>query len=74
MVRIEPIKKRKYRRERENISSQFYRFGHADVTKIRKTRAIQALRVIPVFSLRAALKLWGASLTLNPGHTRLIRE
>ena len=42
-----------YRRERE----KFYRFGHADVNKIRKRRAIRALHVILVPRLGAVLKL-----------------
>ena len=48
MVRTEPIFKNNYRMERKKVSSQFYRFGHGDVPKIRKTCAIQALHTILV--------------------------
>ena len=62
VVRTDPVSKEIYRRKREKISWLFHRFGHADVTKICKTCAIQALCATLVLSLRAALKLKGASI------------
>ena len=38
------------------LEYNFYRFGHADVTKIR-SRAVRALHAILVPSVRAVLKL-----------------